>query len=54
LLGIAAILLGEHYLVDLIVSVPYTLAVQWLATRWPSYLAKFSPAAAAKVAGGQA
>ena len=46
LLGIAAILLGEHYLVDLIVAVPYAFAVQWLARRLPNYVAKFRPAAA--------
>jgi hypothetical protein len=50
LLGLAAILLGEHYLIDLIVAVPYTLAVQWLATRWPSYVAKFRPVSAATAA----
>jgi hypothetical protein len=50
LLGIAAILLGEHYLIDLIVSVPYAFAMQWLAARWPRFVAKFRPAAA-KAAG---
>ena len=35
LLAVAAILISEHYLVDLIVAVPYTLAAQRLAARWP-------------------
>jgi hypothetical protein len=47
LLGLAAILLGEHYWIDLIVAVPYTFAMQWLATRWPSYVATFRPVSAA-------
>ena len=51
LLAVSSILIGEHYLVDLIVAVPYALAVQWLAVRWPGYVAKFRPAAAARAAG---
>jgi hypothetical protein len=46
LLAVSSILIGEHYLVDLFVAVPYTLAVQWLARRWPSYVGKLRPAAA--------
>jgi hypothetical protein len=46
LLAVSTILIGEHYLVDLIVAVPYTFAVQWLAHRWPSYVGKLRPAAA--------
>jgi hypothetical protein len=30
--------LREHYLVDLIAAVPYTLAVQWVARRWVRYM----------------
>ena len=33
LTALATIVTGEHYLIDLIAAVPYTLAVQWLATR---------------------
>jgi len=51
LLAVSSILIGEHYLVDLIAAVPYTFAVQGLARRWPSYVAKFRPAVAARDAG---
>jgi hypothetical protein len=53
LLAIASILLGEHYLIDLIVAVPYTLAVQWLASRRPGLVAKLRPTAAG-ISSGQA
>jgi len=43
LLAIAEILLGEHYLADLIVALPYAFAVQWLAARAPELVAKFRP-----------
>jgi hypothetical protein len=43
LLAIASILLGEHYLVDLIVALPYTFAVQWLAVRGPGIMARLRP-----------
>lgn len=49
---VASILIGEHYLVDLIAAVPYTLAVLWLTLRWPDLVARFKPAVvAAKTAG---
>jgi hypothetical protein len=51
LLAIASILLGEHYLVDLIVALPYTFAVQGLAVHWPGMAAKFRPAMKQKAAG---
>jgi hypothetical protein len=38
LLAAASVLLSEHYLVDLIVAVPYTIAVQWAATSGRSFL----------------
>jgi PAP2 superfamily len=40
LLAVASVLLSEHYLVDLIVAVPYTMAVQWEATRGHGLLPK--------------
>ena len=46
LVAVSSILIGEHYLVDLIVAVLYTVAVQRLAMRWPKYVAKFRPAPA--------
>ena len=46
LLAVSSILIGEHYLVDLIVAVLYTFAVQWLARRWPNYVGKLRPAPA--------
>jgi hypothetical protein len=52
-LAFAAVLLGEHYLVDLIVALPYAFALQKLATWWPSLVARFRPAAA-RVATGPA
>ena len=49
--------LREHYLVDLIAAVPYTIAIQWLARRlsWSesTYSAGFSNASAAQLEGGQ-
>ena len=49
---VGSILIGEHYLVDLIAAVPYTLAVLWLTLRWPDLVARFKPAVvAAKTAG---
>jgi hypothetical protein len=38
LTAVATLALREHYLVDLIAAVPYTLAVQWAARRWERYL----------------
>jgi hypothetical protein len=43
LLAVAEIMLGEHYLVDLIVALPYAFAVQWLAARVPDWVAKLRP-----------
>jgi hypothetical protein len=43
LLAVAEILLGEHYLVDLIVALPYALAIEWLAAHAPELVAKFRP-----------
>jgi hypothetical protein len=34
LIAVATLALGEHYLIDLIVAVPYTVAVQWVALAW--------------------
>lgn len=51
-LAVAAVLLGEHYLVDLIVAVPYAFAVQWSARGWPAWAARLRPAKA-RVAIGQ-
>jgi hypothetical protein len=31
LMAVATVALGEHYVIDLIAAVPYTIAVQWLA-----------------------
>lgn len=50
LLAIASILLGEHYVVDLIAAFPFTFAVQWLAVRWPGIMTKFRPALKEQVA----
>jgi len=50
-LAFAAVLLGEHYLIDLLVALPYAFALQWLATRLPSLVARFRPAAARVAAG---
>jgi hypothetical protein len=38
LMSIATLALREHYLIDLIAAVPYTLAVQWIARRCERYL----------------
>jgi membrane-associated phospholipid phosphatase len=38
LIAAATLALREHYLVDLIAAVPYTIAVQWIAFRWKDYL----------------
>ena len=35
---IATLALREHYLVDLIAAVPYTLAIQWLSVHYESFL----------------
>ena len=43
LLATASILLGEHYVVDLIAALPFTFSVQWLAVRWPGIMTKFRP-----------
>jgi membrane-associated phospholipid phosphatase len=34
---VATLALREHYLIDLIAAVPYTLGVQWAARRWERY-----------------
>lgn len=34
LIAVATLALGEHYLIDLIAAVPYTVAVQWAAIAW--------------------
>ena len=47
LLAVASVLLSEQYLIDLIVAVPYTIAVQWTATRLRS-LPKAKATAASK------
>jgi hypothetical protein len=39
LTAIATLALREHYLIDLIAAVPYTLAVQWMVCRSARYLA---------------
>jgi PAP2 superfamily protein len=51
LLAPAAILLGEHYLIDLAVALPYALAVQWLALQSPSLMARFRQKSASPAAG---
>ncbi|SRR5712692_168188 len=38
LMAIATLALREHYLIDLIAAIPYTLAVQWMASRGARYL----------------
>jgi len=39
---VATLALREHYLVDLIAAVPYTLAIQWMARHYKSYLPVFN------------
>lgn len=46
LLAVASVLLSEHYLVGLIVAVPFTLAVQWAATSYGSPLVRVTARAA--------
>lgn len=36
LLPVCSVAIGEHYLSDLIVAVPYTLFVHWIAVTWPN------------------
>ncbi len=38
LMAIATLALREHYLIDLIAAIPYTLAVQWMAGHGVGYL----------------
>jgi hypothetical protein len=38
LMVVATLALREHYLIDLIAAVPYTLAVQWMARRCERYV----------------
>jgi hypothetical protein len=38
LMAIATLALREHYLIDLIAAVPYTLAVQWMVCGGARYL----------------
>jgi hypothetical protein len=40
-MAIATLALREHYLIDLIAAVPYTIAVQWMARRWEKFLPAF-------------
>lgn len=50
LLAVASILIGEHYLIDLIVAGPYALGVQCLALQWPKLIANARPSASVKAA----
>lgn len=43
LIGISTIVLGQHYVVDLIAALPYTAAVQLLAKAHRFPAASFSP-----------
>lgn len=52
LLAVASILLGEHYVADLILALPYALAMQRVAASCP-IAAKFTPAPVVKTAGEQ-
>jgi hypothetical protein len=52
--ALASVLLGEHYLIDLIVALPFTFAVQQLAARWPGLEPKPQPPAEAEVIGEEA
>ena len=40
LFALASVLLGEHYLIDLLLALPYTFAVQWAAS-WAPLTSKF-------------
>jgi hypothetical protein len=41
LIAAATLALQEHYLVDLIAAVPYTIAVQWMGRHWEDYRSVF-------------
>lgn len=52
LMAIATLALREHYLIDLIAALPYTLAVQWMVCRSARYLRVVKAESSRAIAGG--